>query len=74
MCCTTVKIYEKNGNLNYINYQCMNAAITTFSTGIWISGNYYEYECQKGKWGSGALNKIALSIGTLLVGAVANYI
>jgi hypothetical protein len=50
MCCTTVKMYEKNGDRSYLQYQCMDQAVSDFSSGIWIEEYYYEYTCKMGDW------------------------
>jgi hypothetical protein len=66
MCCTTVKMYQKDSKNALTQLQCMNEAMSDMSTGVWIDDYYYEYECRKGDWDS---NKARSSAISLAVGA-----
>jgi len=45
MCCTTIKMYDKNTDTSFKQLQCLDKAVSDLSSGIWIDEFYYEYEC-----------------------------
>jgi hypothetical protein len=71
-CCTTISMYEKNGEAVYKQSQCMKTDVSEFSTGMWIDDFYFEYECQSdeesfGRSKSGASMLAAGTASLLLV-------
>ena len=75
MCCTTITMKARNSKEFYIQYHCMDAAVSNLSSGLWIDEFYYEYECREGSWDdekttykSGA-SSLAVGAASLLVAA-----
>ena len=50
MCCTSIEMFGRNSDKEFVQYECLDNAIVDLNTGIWLDEYYYELECQVGEW------------------------